>query len=284
MLLLQLKDRAALKLPKKAIFLIKLSFFCFSLHALALVLFFLFPDSRKTIFLDMVNNNNATLIFVPLLKTNAQPQKSNHIDSTHSQQEKSTAQKKQIISAPAKKIEPKKEQSKKLVVKKPQPIKKDSQKKVMQDKKIPSAQKSEPKKVEPEKKIIKNEENKIIKQKEQPEKIEPEKNRSIVTQEPSSKQKAVPAEVTQLVGRDDMDLINLSNVLKQDILKKWKRPANIPTKLVCEARVKINKDGSKDVIIEKASSALALDMSARNFLLNYDFPQEAYGKEVAILF
>jgi hypothetical protein len=79
MLLLQLKDLVVLKLPKKTIFLIKLSLFCAGVHSLALLLFFLFPDTQKTIFLDTLNVHDAKVIFVPLLKTGIEQQKTSSV-------------------------------------------------------------------------------------------------------------------------------------------------------------------------------------------------------------
>ena len=75
-----------------------------------------------------------------------------------------------------------------------------------------------------------------------------------------------------------------TETIKQEMLKFWKRPATIPTQSTCHARIRLNKNGTKEVVIEKPSQALALNISVRNFLLAYDFPQHAFGKDIVIIF
>jgi hypothetical protein len=277
MLQLQLKNRLVLKLPKKTIFFIKLSFFCAVAHLFALIFFFLVPDLKKTLFLDMVHTNNASIVFVPFLKT------------AFEQQGKSDQKKMMIVPSAFKQPL----QQKKEVVKK-MPIKKAVQQPLLK-KQIPIKKNVVSKKAQPIKKIIKpilkkpelKKQNEVNPKKqelipEQPKKVETVK--PIPVPDPVAETKAVPENNVQLVGRDDMELIMLSTILKQDIIKVWKRPANIPPEALCQVRVILDKEGSREVIIEKASQALALDISVRNFLLQYDFPQQVYGKELSIIF
>jgi outer membrane biosynthesis protein TonB len=158
MLLLQLKDLVVLKLPKKTIFLIKLSLFCAGVHSLALLLFFLFPDTQKTIFLDTLNVHDAKVIFVPLLKTGIEQQKTSSVLTA----EKTTITPKKNEQAAIVDVPAKKEPIKKVELKKAEPPKTTMAKKEIQKNKNSSLQKQEPKKSETTKKTAQTEQKKKI--------------------------------------------------------------------------------------------------------------------------
>ena len=294
MLQLQLKKLVVPKLPKKVIFLLKLSFFCATVHMLAMVLFFLLPDYKQTVFLDMTHNNNAPLVFVPLLKTAVFEQQKNI--SSNVQSQKTSLQKKSAVQSSSVKnvLQPLKN-IKEIPIKKTLPVKAPVTKKIALNKKTTSiSKKPEPVKLVQKPKTIAKplplqKKQEVIKptvaqiKQEELKKIELKNSSAAIPESLVSTTSQDPT--FMMVGREDKDLILLSTVLKQDIVKCWKRPANIPEQAACHVRVIINKDGTtRDVIIEKTSNAMALDISARNFLLSYDFPKQAFGKELSIIF
>jgi hypothetical protein len=272
MLQLQLKNLAVPKLPKKAIFFIKLSFFCTSVHVFALLLFFLIPYCKKSLFLDTRQTTHASIVFVPLLKTISSQGQVTLLNNSINQQKESLhsviakpVQKKEVVKKPIKKMVPKKT----VIQKKPVPKKIIELKKLIQKKPVKKII-PVPKKVEQKKEEIKKEPI-------------PKKKPEVVP-EKKVEQTTLKENNVQLIGQDDMELLMLSNELKQAISKIWKRPTNISTNAVCEVRVILSSNGIKEVIIEKPSYALALDISVRNFLLRYDFPKHMFGKELTILF
>lgn len=267
MLQLQLKSLVVLKLPKKFIFFIKLSFLCATIHILLLLLLFLAQHNEK-LFLDTRRTTDAPILFVPLLKTAIIHEQKNSgipmIVSSAVQEKKSIPavvpikkqmEQKKIDQKPhVKKPVPKKVVAKKTAVKKPAP------KPVIQKKKDPVAKQH----------------NKPIVQ--EPKKEAPKKaDETIITKDHTPTQEII-------VGRHDLELLTLSNELKDKIIKIWKRPANIPLQAVCQARITVQNDGTRVVVIEQSSGALALDVSVRNFLLQYDFPHSMIGKELSIIF
>ena len=86
------------------------------------------------------------------------------------------------------------------------------------------------------------------------------------------------------IGREDNELINLCNYIKQDIAKHWKRPTNIPISAECHVMVYIDHQGHCAVDITQSSHALALDISAKNFIMHYAFPKELWNKELELIF
>ena len=100
----------------------------------------------------------------------------------------------------------------------------------------------------------------------------------LVAEQQESKQEMV------IVGNEERELFVMQDNLKKDIVKKWKRPTNIPDNAVCQFRVIVHKDRKREVAMEKSSNAIALDISARNFLLTYDFPEQWVEKELSIIF
>lgn len=270
MLQLQLKDLVALRLPKKTVFFIKLSFLCTGVHAFLLLVLFLL-QRNETLFLDTRHTSNASILFVPLLKTANQTGQQSL--QTKNLVEKNSTEKKSII-VPAKKTVPqKKEPVKNTVLKKTNPPPKITPKKSIPEKKVSLPKKVPPKPVPP---VQKKEQKKVEVKNPEPLKQFPQASSAI--QEEQSKQDAV------IVGRDDMELLTISTVLKQEILKIWKRPTNVPIHAACHARVLLQKDGTRLVTIEQSSHAIALDISVRNFLLQYNFPDTMIGKELSIIF
>ncbi len=219
---------------------------------------------KKAIFLDTLHEN-APVVFVPLLKTSGllTEQKSPISIPGKNEPLKKAMPIKKNISSSAKLIKP---LDKKAVVKKEPVVKKTT---------MPIEKKKEIKTPEIKKK-------------------EPDIKKAAVAVPETKKANTIPVtaenkvpdkkQTLQLVGRDDLEIMALSNQVKETILSQWKRPTNIPLESVCQVRVIIDKNGSKEIIIEKSSQALMLDIAVRNFLTHYEFPNQAWDKEFVINF
>lgn len=216
------------------------------------------PDHQHALRINTLHNSNVVVTFLPLLKTGIVP-KPARISVPQSVEKKVPQVAQEIPPKPPKPLPQKKVVPSRVS---PKPVVKPA----VQKKPVPQKKVVKP---EPEKKVI------------TPPAVKPEEVKKV--------EKKITEPVTNtvqpvIVGREDKELMDLSDTLKQTIMKSWKRPSNIPTTLVCEVCVILNKDGTRDVTIKKPSHALALDMSARNFLLEYEFPPHAFGKELTILF
>ncbi len=275
MLQLQLKNLVAVKLSKKVTFFSKLLLCCLLAHITILVLFFILTQSRVSVVVN-TQSNNASVSFVPFLKA-VPPQQKLHNAPTlkkdivqKSVREEKKAVPKQIKPLPAKKnstiMQRKKDSAtiskKKAVV---PPVKKNST-----QKKLPPAKQEKP----IAQKIEKSVQPKIC------EKASPTHDVSTT----ATAEQQQPKQETVIIGNDERELFVMQDILKKDIVKKWKRPTNIPDTAVCEFRVIVHKDGKRDISMEKSSNAIALDISARNFLLTYDFPKQWVEKELSIIF
>lgn len=266
MSLLQLKNRLE-HLPKKTIFLGKLSGICIIIHGVFLIFFFLINQVKKVVYLDTVHTN-APVVFVPLLKTAGllTGQSAPTVLPTKKNTIKKNVVKKTSILEP----KPVKPAVKKAVPNK-EPV---TKKTVMVPEKKKEVKAPEPKKKEPP---IKKEIKKAAQPVAEVKKIDPV---SVAIESKLPEQKTA----LQLVGRDDLELMALSNQVKESLLQQWKRPTNIPFDSCCQVRVIIDKKGGKEMIVEKSSHALMLDIAVRNFLTQYEFPEQAWDKEFVINF
>ncbi len=260
MLQLQLKSLLVPKLSKKTVFFIKLFFFCTAVHASLMLLFFAFSNNRKNIFITLADTSSMPVVFVPLIKTTAQPKQSVPM---------------------SKKVQP-------VSVQKPIAVKKVEQKKIIPPKLVKEAPSVKKPSTVVTKKTVKQEKKPLVpvppKKEIQPKKVAPVEVKPLEKAVPTPPIVANPMQEVLVLGRDDKELYELSADLKKDIVKVWKRPAGIPLGVECQALIKFLPDGTREVIIEKSSMALALDSSVRNFLQLYEFPQEVKGKNISIVF
>lgn len=266
MLQLQLKNLVAIKLSKKVIFFIKLFLCCFCVHV-GLLVFFLVSQSRVPLVIN-TRSSDAAVSFVPFIKSTIlnQQLKATSPIKNDEQARQPAVEKKALPKKPIKTIN-----SKTVSLKQP-PLKKVSTpKKAPVKKPAPKAQAE--KKAVPVKKDVKQ----------VPKKIEKTDKVSVVPPK-TELSEITTIQETLIVGNDERELFVLQDMLKKDIGKKWKRPTNIPESAVCQFRILVHKDGKRDITMEKSSSALALDISARNFLLIYDFPEQWLEKELSIQF
>lgn len=273
MLQLQLKNLVVLKRSKKSSFFFIVSLFSFFAHIVAMIFACIVVRSDRAITID-TKVQDAPILFVPFLKEVKQIKGST------------------VPAASTKNNEVLKKEPPKVVQPKKLPIKKEEPKKIVQNKAAskpktsvqPAKKNPVAKKVE-SKKIVPQQEKKIVEKKVQP----------LIKEKPQLKEVSKPVETTSvnnqaaqqeavLVGMQDREIFILQDLLKKDIVAKWKRPTNIPEDALCQYRVKVYKNGTKEVILEKSSHALALDMSARNFLIQYDFPEHWADKDVSIIF
>lgn len=267
MLQLQLKNLVAPKLSKKVTFFLKLSLCCCFVHVGVLAFLFLLVQSKVSVIIN-THNNDASVLFVPFLKT--APAQKKVVQTSLLKKEVGAQQEATLI--PVKKnnsVQPSKKSSQTIIKNKivEQPVKKNIPEKKMQ----PQAQ---------EKKRIVKKIEKVIPQKISAPKTINKEAATMVTQDQAQKSVQEPV----IVGNEERELFVMQDTLKKDIVKKWKRPANIPNTALAEFRVVVHKNGSRDVIMEKSSQAMALDISARNFLLSYDFPELWCEKELSIIF
>ncbi len=85
------------------------------------------------------------------------------------------------------------------------------------------------------------------------------------------------------VGRVDLELIQIKEMIHGQVLKFYRPPVGISKKAVCELSVYVGLLGKADrVIIEKSSGSLANDACARAALLQVVFPKEVIGKKIII--
>lgn len=87
------------------------------------------------------------------------------------------------------------------------------------------------------------------------------------------------------LGRNDIALLELHNLIEQEVQKSWHPPVGLSKDLACIIKVKIDTKGNViDLIVEESSHVISYDISARTALSSMTFPKALWGKEVAITF
>jgi hypothetical protein len=85
------------------------------------------------------------------------------------------------------------------------------------------------------------------------------------------------------VGRVDLELIQIKEMIHGQVAKFYKPPVGISKKAVCELSVCVGLSGKADrVVVEKSSGSVANDACARAALLQVTFPKEVIGKKIII--
>jgi len=85
------------------------------------------------------------------------------------------------------------------------------------------------------------------------------------------------------VGRVDLELIQIKEMIHGQVAKFYKPPVGISKKAVCELSVCVGTSGKADrVVVEKSSGSIANDACARAALLQVVFPKEVIGKKIII--
>lgn len=227
-------------------------------------------------------NLNAQIKFTPLLK-NAHdfskkigPSLNNQIKSSQvADQVKSVSAKSQknsnfsVVGSRPVSLNPKKEQIKKSVPKKKQPIKKAPAKKNIN--KEETVKKVEPKKEELKQQPIKD----IVKEEPIIEKVE--------TSEISEVNLGV-GEVLEL-GRDDKLVFEAYQVVQGQINEIWAPPLETDSDIFCDLKVSIDLNGKlNNIIIVKSSGVPMFDMSAKIALQDIVWPKHFHSKDIDLTF
>jgi outer membrane biosynthesis protein TonB len=89
----------------------------------------------------------------------------------------------------------------------------------------------------------------------------------------------------QMAAISAMDPVALEmEIVKNEILASWKRPAYIPPTTTCTIEIELTLNGEKKVEVIEASPSYALNTLALHFATNYPFPQQLWGKKVRVIF
>ena len=117
-------------------------------------------------------------------------------------------------------------------------------------------------------------------------KTQPKKNKVSKKTTPSKKT-ATSSNRTQpqptVVGRHDLDLLQQAQRVKEAIRASWSRPTGLSKNCEYHAIIRVNSVGRAEMIRETPSGALALDMSARNFIVQFSFPKQLAQYEIEIV-
>jgi hypothetical protein len=85
------------------------------------------------------------------------------------------------------------------------------------------------------------------------------------------------------VGRDEIDQIRAQEEVKIGIAKTWKRPAGMSAKVQCQITVTLDKQGNKQICMEKSSGVLVYDTCAKQAVLAYEFPSIVWNKQLVLV-
>lgn len=95
----------------------------------------------------------------------------------------------------------------------------------------------------------------------------------------------LPEQDKIFIGREELALLQMQAVLEQEISTVWKPPHGLSKDLSCEVMAIIGKDGKAlKTMVQKSSGVLIYDVAARTALTNVTMPSWAHGKEVCITF
>ena len=222
-------------------------------------IFFLYRGEETThvINLDLTNK---TIMVMPFHKStlglaHAQPTSSSSQISSSTQQTHSAV--KTSLVAPTKKPA------------KPA-IKKQEKKKAVQ--KAGAVKKAEPKKEEVQK----------IEQKEQQPALVPDKEPAYTNEQELN---ATSQENIVYAGQLELEALELSMSIKQELELVWKPPRGLKPAHCCKVKVAVGMDGkANDITIQESSHILVFDTSVRQALQSMNFPQRSYGKELILPF
>jgi len=96
-------------------------------------------------------------------------------------------------------------------------------------------------------------------------------------------QDAIDPELVSFIGRKDLDLLQIKELIHTQVALYYKPPVGISKKAICELKVLVGADGKAEkVTVFKSSGSMANDLCARAALLQVTFPKEVIGKEIII--
>lgn len=266
------------KLPKRTIFVLKLSLISCFLHAVfffALITIQIGKRQQLRFSLNSLPSPDTPVIFLPLYKR------------IHKNMNNVTTAMKQIaepVSAQAAE-KPQKKQAEKPIAKK------ESVKPVIKTTVLPEAKKEKKEAVKklPEKKKIahnskkKSDKSEPVKKTETVQKIEKKEEDSVPAAAPLLENEGQAEPV--FIGRQELALLQMQAVLEQEISTVWKPPRGLSKDLSCEIVAIIGKQGKViKTIVQKPSGVLLYDVAARTALAQVNMPAWAHGKEVCITF
>ncbi len=91
------------------------------------------------------------------------------------------------------------------------------------------------------------------------------------------------AQNVTFVGAQDLEMIEIQDQIKHQVMQHYKPPVGIAKKAICELAVVVGPDGKgQRVTVKKSSGSLANDMCARAALLKIKFPKEVIGQEIIV--
>lgn len=136
----------------------------------------------------------------------------------------------------------------------------------------------------PKPSLRKNTEKIVEKQIKKPEKkIEQKEQRQNSIE--NSKEQTLPEQSQIFIGREELALLQMQAAIEQEISTVWKPPYGLSKDLTCEIIAIIGKDGKAlKTIVQKSSGVLIYDVAARTALAKISMPLWAYGKEICITF
>lgn len=239
-----------LGLHKKITVITKLIIVSFVIHCIIAAMFFFISMKRHRLVINNIDLDNADIVLMPFTKhinkkTKVMPQK-----ITQKQEQKTTINEKPV-----------KQQSMQTSL-----VKKVPAKKQMSSKKQQTAKKKNDskKKMAPAQKVMQSNNAK-----------KPSRKTEAASNKTQSKSTAV--------GRHDLDLLQQAQAVKQAIYSSWSRPTGLSKACEYRAVIHVDSNGHATLIKEVPSGALALDMSARNFLVQFSFPKQLAHYEIEII-
>lgn len=91
------------------------------------------------------------------------------------------------------------------------------------------------------------------------------------------------AQDVTFVGAQDLEMIEIQDQIKHQVMQHYKPPVGIAKQAICELAVVVGPDGKgQRVTVKKSSGSLANDMCARAALLKIKFPKEVIGQEIIV--
>lgn len=144
-------------------------------------------------------------------------------------------------------------------------------------------QQQQPKKTAPQK------QQPVVVAKKEPVKQPEPKKVEVAKQQPPA-QNVVPAQVPSepekiYIGRNDKELLLVQQELYTQLANTWKPPVGMPADIACSIKAIIAKNGMvADVIMDNPSHVLVFDVAARTAILQTEFPESVWGKEIIITF
>ena len=241
--------------PKIKSFLAQILILSIALHLIFLFsVFFVYRgDNLNLVIKSNLQSSNIPIVFMPFQKTVTGGLKNlNRMSKINSNKKEKVVIQNKVntnLQSKSKKIE-------KKVVAKPDIVKKMEAKKDTKEKLI-------------EKKKVVEEE--LIKSDIKPESCQNEKIQEAVLNE------------QVILGRKDMEILELQNYVRQEICNSWKPPAGLPKNLECIVKIAVDMQGKiTQLNIEKSSKSLVYDLSIKRDIVKVSLPKEVWGQEILL--